>query len=174
MAQKKEPSIQDAVEYFKNIIDRIGVTEFIYQNRTLLCTNGKCSIIINIDQLLWNQLIDDESFKSKLFEVNPIDKDKVNMLTLGDESGSWIDIDIDEFITGKLINITIEGYDYNIAICKDLLPIKLKKAEFNNISYQISTIKMGNVVNKILKLRKTFPGIVDDTSFGIMIVFIVV
>lgn len=174
MAKKKEPSIQDTVTYFKSIIDRIGAGDIVYQNRIMLYNNGKCSILITADQTLWNELTNDETFKTKLSEVSPFDKEKIGLLNLGEEIGSWIDLDIDELNSGKVIHIKIEGYDYNIAICKDSLPLKLKKAEMNNISYQLTTMQNQNCINKVLKLRKVFPGLVDDSSFSVMSVFLIV
>lgn len=174
MAKKKEPSIQDAVIYFKSIVERISAGDIIHQNRVMLCNNGKCSILITANQTLWDELINDESFKSKMSEVSPFDKERSGLINLGEETGSWIDLDIDELNSGKVIHIKIEGYDYKIAICKDSLPVKLKKAEMNNISYQIATMQNQNYTNKVLKLRKVFPGVVDDSSFSVMSIFLIV
>lgn len=174
MAKKKEPSIQDSIDMFKDIINRIGVETITHENRILLVkTNKNSTIMITPDQTLWNALSEDKDFIEK---VNPIDvNDKFALSIIGlANNDNWIDINSDEFQSGKIINVSVEGYEYSIPICKDSLPLKLKKAEVSDIAYQISTITMPTITNKVLMLRKYFEGCVPDTSFSIISLFIIV
>ena len=60
----------------------------------------------------------------------------MNYYELRDDS--WINIDIsNELFTGKIFEIQLDSKKYKISINRDLMPMKLKKAEYNDVAYKI-------------------------------------
>lgn len=174
MGKKNEPSIETSIKCFKDIIARMGLTDGLYQNHTIISKVPKIGMVgITVDDALWNHIIDDESIKGMIKEVDPTNKETIAMISIIDNAGDWLPVDANEIYSGKVIPITIAGFEYDILVNKDMLPIKLKKAEVSDISYQI--VNSGEILanSKILKFRKTFVGSVESSSFSVMRLFII-
>ena len=177
MAKTKEPSVQDSLKTFNDVIKRIGVESMQMQDHNVLCTtNKKQNVLIRVDNELWNTIMESE-LKEKITEIDPCNKGLISLASIpSNDNGVWIEINGEEFQSGKLIEINLDGYDYKISISKDNLILKLRKSELTDIAYQINTFTMieSGVVNKILKLRKRFVGTVENSSFDVMTAFIIV
>ena len=173
MAKKKLPSIEDALESFRNVMTRSSLSSYVYVDSKLLSKSPKgYSILIIPDQELWNQILNDEEFKSNMTELNPEDPDteaQKELFIYGEDltSDGWIEADPEILFKGKVFKIKIHGFEYEIPINRDLLPLKLRKAEYNNISYRVFTSP-----NVVLALRKRFDfKDVDSGGFTIMRMF---
>ena len=173
MAKKKLPSIEDALESFRNVMTRSSLSSYVYVDYKLLSKSPKgYSILIIPDQELWNQILNDEEFKSNMTELNPEDPDteaQKELFIYGEDqtSDGWIEADPEILFKGKVFKIKIHGFEYEIPINRDLLPLKLRKAEYNNISYRVFTSP-----NVVLALRKRFDfKDVDGGGFTIMRMF---
>lgn len=155
MAQKKIPSIDDAVKIFKDVTRRASLSDYIYVNNSLISTNPKGnSIIIVPDQTLWSHIIDDPELKDHLKELdvtNPEEYEKSKLLQYASDfsNDSWVEADSDALFSGKLLNIDVDGFEYKISINKGLIPLKLRKAEYNSISYRVFP-------DSVLSLKKQF------------------
>lgn len=174
MAAKKVPSVEDAVKIFKDVMNRASLEKFIYLNKTLISqfSNSKKEFYVLIlpQQELWNKLIEDHELNIKELDVS--DKDQYKLLQkisyandITDEA--WIELDSEKFYKGQIINIRPEGFEYDIPVNKELLPFKLRKAEYNNISYKIF-IKNNSFV---IALKKYFEPKLDECGFTIIRLF---
>lgn len=157
MAKKKIPSIEDALKIFKDVMQRASLTSYQYVNNIMLSKNpGGNTIVIIPEQELWLKIIDDEEMKPVLKELDisdPEQNDKMQVLQYAkDLDGEpWIDIDPEVLFKGKIFKISLKGFDYEVPINKGLLPLKLRKAEYNNIKYRVFTNP-----NLVLSLKKQF------------------
>lgn len=142
MAKKKEPSIDDAIKSFKDIMKRAELSKFIYENNKMISQNkaGK-SILIIVNQPLWGKLIDDPDFKSNIKELDLNKESEIKLQSLfkygGELDEGWLDIDIDVIYKGDIFEVNIDGFDYKLPIHRNLIPLKLRKAEYNNIKYKV-------------------------------------
>lgn len=173
MAKKKEPSIDEALNIFKDAINRASLlSPFLYTNSTLLSENaiGKTTLLVP-ETNLWLKLLEDNDLKESIREIdisNPIEHDKLELYQYAEkieDKSLWYDLNTDDLYAGKIIKIKIsDKYDYDVPINKNILPIKLKKSEFNNISYRIFIRK-----HIVLAIKKKFvyEGI-PDASFSII------
>ena len=99
MAKKKLPSIEDALESFRNVMTRSSLSSYVYVDSKLLSKSPKgYSILIIPDQELWNQILNDEEFKSNMTELNPEDPDteaQKELFIYGEDptSDGWIEAD---------------------------------------------------------------------------------
>lgn len=163
MATKRVPSMEDAINVFKDVMKRISLQNYVYSNHILKSRNPKGQTVIIIpDMPLWEKLTEDKSFMTDVKEVdmNDPDKDLFNYAD-GIDSG-WIELDSQKVFSGEIIKITIEGFVYDFPINKGMIPLKLKKAEVNNISYRVFTSPY------VLGIKKKFVSPVDGGSFTIM------
>lgn len=170
MATKRKPSLAQAVEYFKEVIERSGLDSFFNINNIFIGKNKKgnyISIYLEDDLLL--AIREDNDLKDKITLVSNSEEDYIYeyLQKIKDE---WIELDSEKLYKGELISLsgTIEeNLGYSIPIGKSLLPLKLKKAEFNQISYQVLT------ENKDLTiyLRKIFEPKFDNCGFTIIRIF---
>lgn len=176
MAKKKVPSVDDAIKIFKDAMQRASLSDYLYVNKTLFSTNPKGnSIVIIPEQELWMKMIDDPDLKDHMKELNPEipqDYEKLQLIqyTADLDADTWIDVDTDVLFKGKLFRISVKGFEYELPINKGLLPLKLRKAEYNNISYRVFT--KPNVVLS-LKKRFDFPS-VDECGFTMIRMFQVI
>lgn len=157
MAKKKVPSVEDAINRFRDVMLRASLSDYLYVNQTMISKNPKDnSIIIIPDQDLWIRLIDDEELKNHIKELDITNKDHSEQMKLCSYSDdliheSWIEIDPNILFTGKIFKIGVKGFEYELPINRGLLPLKLRKAEYNNISYRVFTKP-----NLVLALKKRF------------------
>ena len=172
MAKKKEPSIEDSVALFKDIIKRASFDSFIRYNTILYSKNkkGYGSILIP-EQKLWDELIKDKEFISMVRELDPSNIDDRALLEkLGPcndiNNENWITIDDEEMTSGKTIEISLPGFNYNIPINKGIFPIRFKKSESNNFAY-----KVYNNPFLLLSIKKKFDGFVEDSGITLIRIF---
>lgn len=177
MAAKKIPSLEDALKSFKNVMERAFLNEYIYMNKTLISkSNGKKEFYVLIipEQELWNKIVEDPELDVKELDVNNPEQQlllqKISYADSLDDIG-WVEIDIDKFYKGDIINIRPEGFEYNIPINKSLLPLKLRKAEYNNLSYRIFK---GNNNTSIIALKKKFESKVEGCNYTLIRLFQIV
>ncbi|MCM1215425.1 MAG: hypothetical protein NC548_13010 [Lachnospiraceae bacterium] len=173
MAKKKLPSIEDALELFKQVMTRSSLSNYVYVNNTMLTKSPKgYSVVIIPEQELWNKIIEDESLKSDMRELdedNQNDAAQKELIVYGDQinDNGWIEADPNVLFAGKVFKIKIHGFEYEIPINRDLLPLKLRKAEYNNIAYRVFTAP-----SVVLALKKKFDyKDVDGGGFTIMRLF---
>ena len=168
MAKKRESGIEDAINIFEDVMHRALLSDYLNVNRTLLSKNPKDhSIIIPVDQTLWNGIMDKSEIKDHITEAKP--EDSKNAIYGGElNSKTWIELDVDDLYMGKIIKINIDDFDYPISVNKTLIPLKLKKAEFNNITYRVFPDDM------VLALQKRFIYPLEDLSFSIIRIFNIV
>ena len=161
MATKKKPSIPEAILKFKEVSQRATLLDYVYVNNVLFSTNTKNqNVFIEVDDLLWNPLTEDEELKDKFKPIkidNPHNIGIYEKYFIGNEGFVNID-DCESFVKGiDKIKIDIENFEYPIYINKDLIPLKLRKAESNNISY-----KTVRGISMLLCVKKYFPFVIVD------------
>lgn len=172
MAKKKIPSVDDAIKIFKDVMLRASLSDYLYVNNMLISKNQKGTILVIPDNELWLKLLDDPEIKEHLQELDisiPEHYEKSQLMVYGEdlENESWVETDSEILYKGKIFKINIKGFEYEVPINRDLLPLKLKKAEYNNISYRVF-IKPN--VTLVLKKRFNFPDI-EECGFTIVRMF---
>lgn len=151
MAKKSEKD--KAIELFHSILSRLEAKELYEYNHMWLIRIDNYQCIIIPDQSLYNELIVDNEFKEKL---KPCDVENSRLFSYTIPK-NWIPLDVsEEHFKGKEFNITIDGFKYDIPLNRDLMMVKLRKAEFTNISYQIYKEK-----HLVLGIKKRF-----DSEYG--------
>ena len=158
MAKKKLPGIEAVVKLFKDVMQRASLSSYYHVNGIMLSKNtDDHTILIVPDISLWNKLIEDSELSIQELDITKPDQAKEQLLFQYGESiseGTWDVIDLSEDLySGKLFKISIKDHEYQIALNRDLMPLKLKKAEYDNVSYRIfSTYKK----SLILAIKKRF------------------
>lgn len=165
MATKKIPSVEDALNYFKDVMRRSSLENYVFVNRIALSKNPKGqSVIIVPDETLWCKIIDDSDLKDRFRELNPTDSADSNtmkLITYGEDlTNDWFEINPEEIFTGEIFKLILDGFDYDIPLSKNMLPLKLRKAEFNNIAYRVFTSPI-----TVLALKKKFESPVEGCNF---------
>ncbi len=86
-------------------------------------------------------------------------------------SPEWVSISMEEdLVSGKVFKITInKKFGYDIPVNKDILPLKLKKAEYDNISYRVFVSPM-----LLLGIRKRFESKLPKCGFSLTRLFQIV
>jgi hypothetical protein len=166
MAGKKVKSIDDSLIYFKEVMQRASLTNYTYVNNNLVSINKKSQNIVIIPDIeLWNMIMDDKDLKENIKEASINDDnyylfkiiDIMNMYDL------WLDIDPDTFNQGKNIEVKIaDELSYQIFINKNIFPIRLRKAELNNLSYIVFWYSN----NLAIAIKKYFPFELDGKNYG--------
>lgn len=163
MATKKIPSMEDALNIFKDVMNRASLKEFVYSNRVMISKNPKRQSVIIIPELgLWEKMTTDTEFMKNVKEIGINDPDK-GLLLYGEKlDDGWMEVDTQTIMGGSVFKITVESLVYELLINKNMIPLKLKKSEANNISYKVFSS------SSILALKKVFDSPVDGGSFTIM------
>lgn len=170
MATKKKPSISDAIAKFKEVSQRATFLNYVYVNDILYSVTSKeQNSYIIIDQLLWEPLTNDEEIKSKLKPLSMDTSEKLDVIIknsklIFQEDDNWVQInDCEGFIRGdNMIKVQIPNYEYDLTINKNLIPLKLRKSEANNISYKIQNFASFSII----VIRKYFEYKIDDQNYG--------
>ena len=163
MATKKIPSMEDALATFKDVMARASLKEFMYSNRVMISKNPKGqSVIVVPDHELWVKITDDQEFMKNVKEIDINDPDK-DLLLYGEKlDGTWLEVDTQSVMAGLIFKVTVDSLMYELLINKNMIPLKLKKAEANNISYRVFSSP------DVLALKKLFESPVEGGSFTIM------
>lgn len=143
MAKKAKPTVESRWNEFKDLMDRSGIHSFRWQNRQMITplTEGG-NLIFDLDSALWNRMMEDDAFRSMGTEIDPsMEQGQMDLylIQLVNQDGIWIPLDETMLYQGKLIPIQIAGYSYDAMVGKSSIPLKFRKAEFTNFSYQILT-----------------------------------
>lgn len=156
MAKEKKSPLEVQVTLFKDLMERSEIHQFQFQNHTLVTVVKDATLLIHVEDELWDKLIADETIKNQIKEIDPnsdFGKNHLWILKYADDlDEGWVDIDGMVLYGNKLVSITIDGFTYEATIGKESIPLKLKKAEFNNFAYKIYTDS-----NLILAIKKKFP-----------------
>lgn len=177
MAKKKEPSVQDALAVFKDVAHRATLSDYFMVNRRMVSKTDKDRkvLIIPGDQL-FDAIINDEELSKCIKELNINNPDEAalqEIFKFGDdlESPAWIEIDPEPLYKGRVKNVEVhDKFEYTIPIHRNLLPLKLKKAEYNNISYRIF-IKISSVIELSIAVKKKFDFPLEGCGFTMIRVF---
>ena len=170
MAGKKLTSITDELARFKDIILKNGFGSIRYQNHTMYADSPKGGLIIHVEDVLWNAIIEDAEIKSMMKELITTDKTDrliIEKLTYCDNAAeNWVDIDAMKIYDGSIINISIEDFQYQIPINKNLFLIKFKKSDAVDFSYQLITSPRLSLI-----LRKEFKSKIPGANWTIFRIF---
>ena len=152
-----EPS--DALNQLIDVVNRMGTTSIECKDNVLIChvKNDKIVMIIVDDKLM--ELVKESENIDTSTELSKSNERWFQYRDLGDD---WIDLTTDDKLyTGKHFEITPDGYEFPIIITKDIMPIRLKKAEYKMIDYKIFNDP------KVFAIRKRFQ-LLDDYGFTIL------
>lgn len=172
MGKKKEPTLQDGLKIFKDVMTRASLSDYTYVNRVMLSKSPKGHTILIIPDVgLWNLILDDPDIRPHLrsLDINDAnDRATQPLFAFGEsiDGPEWIDIDPEILRAGKVINITIDGFEYEPVISRECLPVKLRKAEYNEITYRVFLTP-----SYVLALKKHFSFQVEGGSFTMMRLF---
>lgn len=171
MAKKKEPSIQDALTYFREVMLRASLTDYTHVNRIMYTKNPKEKSVLVIPEItLWNAILENEEFKKHIKELSLTDPEANQISSIISYGSmidtSWLDIDSETLYTGKIFNIDINGFEYQLTVNRDCLPVKLKKAEYSDIQYKVFTSPY-----HVLAIKKYFPYKIENCGFTMMRLF---
>ncbi len=176
MAKKKEPSIQDALNTFKDVARRATLTDYLTVNRYMISkTNKDRKVLIITEDKLFEAIMADEEISKNIKELditNPEQSALQDILRFGEDldNPTWIEIDPEPLFKGKVKYVKVhDNFDYKIPIHRNLLPLKLKKAEYNNISYRVFIQKYPTELCISIKKRFEFP--LTGYSFTLLRVF---
>lgn len=171
MAKKKITSV-DALNIFKDVMTRALLSEYQYTNRIMIARNTKKGNLVMIcpEVDLWNMIIDDPDMKIHMSEllVNDPEQNRISQVTsyMDDlSSDQWIPLDTDLLYKGKVIHLSIEGFDYKIPVNRDLLPLKLRKKEYSGIHYRVFITPF-----HILAIKKKFESPLEEGKYGFELV----
>lgn len=163
MAKKEQSSLQ-ALKAFKDVAQRGPLTDYSYVNQIILSKNknGK-SVLVIPEKALWDEMMKDEELSKVIKPLNVSDPNEYQLQplftygeSLSDEG--WLDVDPEVLFSGKVFKITIHGFEYQIPINKNSLPVTLRKAEYTDIKYKVFSSP-----SYVLALKKYFPytGVAD-------------
>ena len=162
MGKKKVPSIEDELKIFNDIFERLSLSDvYKYDNMILGKDKNNNTIIINMDNLLWDEFIKDKEIEDYLEELRIYFEKYFNNI-----NNKWVEIPIEEDLyTGNVYKIKIYTSDddfYEISISRDSMPIKLKKVEYKDTFYRIDSI------NKVLSIKKEFKSTLENYGFSLI------
>lgn len=162
MASQRKPTVEQITKTFKDIITRtsgkeISDVQFKFLNHIVITViqikTKSFMLIIDINNGLWDQLIDDGTITMMEMDSND-DKSLIDIVNTYNSisSTSWIELNSETLYNGGVIKIRPDDYEYDLALNKSLLPLKMRKSEFNNMQYAL----MKNSVSLIFTVKKKF------------------
>lgn len=172
MASKKIPSIQDGLKYYKELINRANLSKFVnYENILAGKNKDNKTVVVIPDIPLWNAILEDPELKENITKYNEnsyldLTVEDLVRYTSDFNSPAWIDLDTTTIYEGKMIELRVNEVEYEIPISRDCLPLKLKKAECNNLTYRI----FGSPI-LTLGIKKYFPFKVPGCDVTMMRMF---
>lgn len=167
---KAKSTIGSRIKYFNEIMERSSVGRYVQLNHNLMISVKKTSVIIHIEDELWPALLDNQLFKDKLYQLDltaPENQPAAVLLEYGEmlNTDGWIPIDAMQLYDGKIVPVYIDGYPYDAPITKESIPLKFRKAEFENFSYKIMNSKDGLVLG--IQKRFDAPDTLPMTGFSV-------
>jgi hypothetical protein len=174
VGKKKVPTVDDCVKNFRDVMERASLSPYNHVNGIVLNKNlNNHRILLVPDKLLWDRLVDDIRIKIKEFDLFNVDEKSESQWAIFGEDlvNSWIPIEVKEDLyNGKLFKIKIKDYEYKISVNRDFMPMKLKKAEYDNVSYRV--FYQNNKL--VLGIKKRFDAVIPDYGFTMMRLFEVI
>lgn len=166
---KKVISPQTVVEQWKEVTQRASLSSYYNVNGTLVSKNNKGKILLVVmDIPLLALILADKDIDVKEFDISdPETKEYRAWFEYGSklDGDGWLSlVDDTGFYDGKVIEIVINGHDFPVIISKELLPLKLKKAEFEMVEYRVFTDP------GVLAIRKRYQPL-ENHGFTIMRLF---
>lgn len=185
MAKAKTPTAADAVKVFKDVLKRAAVESYLSVNDTMLFEDKTGNTILVIPDIeLFGEIIKNKKdIIGKELDISiPEESEKLWKFQYGEGlCDGWFDIDAtDDLFTGKIFKIKIKDHEYKIPISRDLMPLKLKKAEYVDISYKVfgsrKNISHGavSVTPLVLAIKKRFNNPLRGYGFTVVRLFQVV
>jgi hypothetical protein len=172
MAKKKEPTVEDALKVFKDVTLRASLSSYYYVDLVMLSKNEDGNTILVIpDRDLILKLREDPDMDIKELDISNAEQYKLHHYFKygNDLEEDWFPIEIkEELFSGKIFKIRLHDREYEIPINRELMPLKLKKAEYDNVSYKIFTDPL------ILAIKKRFDFTMEGYGFTIMRLFQVI
>jgi len=153
-------------------MQRATLSSYYHVNNIILSKNDDGNTILIVPDLtLWNSILDEKDIEVKELDISvPEEAENLQWFRYGEDLGDgWYDIDVsEELFTGKIFQIKVKDLEYSIPINRELMPMKLKKAEYVNVSYRV----FGKPLVLAIKKRFDFP--VEDTGFTMIRLFQVI
>jgi len=151
------------------MLRRAALSVYYIVDRVMISrdSGGNATVIVP-DKDLLGLLVTDSDFDIR--EYDPLDRSTVGLKKIFpygnrlDEGGWYPLTDNNDFYDGKVIRIQINDSIYPVLINRELLPVKLKKAEFVDIDYRIF------LEPPILGIRKRFQ-VLENYGFTLMRLF---
>ncbi len=176
MAKKKVITGEDALKLFKDLTERMCLSDYYNVNSVLLSEitkdNNVWRVLLVPDQKLWELVVDSNALMYRELNIlNPNEKDLQQWVRYGNDLNNdmWMRIENPlELFQGNVIKINISNRDYSIPITRELLPVKLKKAEYDDIYYRIFIDPF-----LVLAIRKRFE-ILPEFGFDLIRLFRIV
>jgi hypothetical protein len=139
---KKTIIPQNALDQFKEMTQRASISLYYHASGVLVGKPPKEHVTVVVpDPALFTLILADKEIETKPFDLKDEDLSALRpCFWYGGRvrEEDWFSLTKDDkFFTGKLIEITIRGHDFPVLISKELLPVKLKKAEFTDIEYRV-------------------------------------
>ena len=163
---------QDAIEQWKETTLRASLVSYYNVDGILVSNNDDGKLILVVpDKPLLELLLDDKETIIQDYDLlNKDTRELGKWFGYGKDMDdvTWLPIsDPEKFYNGSTVEIQIDTHEFPILISKELLPFKLKKAEFTEISYRVF------VDPPVLGIRKRFE-ILPDYGFTMIRLFQVI
>ena len=177
---KKAVVPEKALEQFREMTLRASLTLY-YNVNGVLVSKGKENIVMAVpDRPLLKLLLADKEIKIQDFDHGDDElRSLLPLFNYGEhvnEEG-WLPLtETEDFYLGKLVEIKIDGHDFPVLISKELLPLKLRKAEFNDVSYRVFIPPKTQDKKKqtpVLGIKKRFQ-LLEDHGFSLVSLFQIV
>lgn len=167
MAAKKIKSDQDAIKYFDGVVTRSSASGYIYVNNiALFKTKDDKSMLIVPEDKLWNEIVSRPDYIREIDLNNKEESDFRGIFKFADDlNEGWIDLDTNILSAGKVMKISYKSIEYEIPINKDLLPLRLTKDEWNNVTYRIFIDPL------TLVIRKKFETGIEGFDFNMLMCY---
>ena len=160
---KKSITEEVALDKLMEVVNAIGCVPKRVNQTLIFNIDDKKTINLYVSDALW-QIAFEKHLKE--FEEVDVNDDIGKEYRAELNTMHWIDIPgLEKIYAGESFNINFPNGEF-IELTKELLPIKLKKSEFNNISYGILNKEISNRNITFFIIRKIF-SITDEWSFNL-------
>ena len=168
MAKEKLSGLEKLNKTFGEVMQRASLS-FYFSNNNHLINKSDHVTVITMTPSLWELLhssgwMKDHSVREIRMD-HPEERSLITYDSVCNDDG-WVNISNPESLyQGNVNHVDIPEIDYSVSYTKDLFPLKLKKAEYTDISTKLTKDKY----SYILALRKVFRE--ADDSFSIIRLF---
>lgn len=142
MGTKKVAGPGDVIIEFKSVMQRAAISDYKSVDRYMISKTEKCTVVVVPDVELWPFILEDQELKE---HMKPLDLNDPADAELGSitkyaadiDLDGWVEPNLEDLFAGKPLKMTIDGFSYELSYSKDMLPLKLRKAEQNQIAYRV-------------------------------------